>query len=57
LRGYAFVNERYLPHITLGFSPNAAFAGQRCPHVMRVERAVLARLGRLGRVEKVMLAG
>ena len=55
--GYAFVNERYLPHITLGFTPNSAFAAQRRPHVMTVERVVLARLGRLGRVEEVMLAG
>ena len=51
--GYAFVNERYLPHITLGFAPNAPFAPQRRAHVMTVARVVLAKLGRLGRVEDV----
>jgi hypothetical protein len=51
--GYAFVNERYLPHITLGFAPGASFVPQRHAHVMMVERVVLARLGRLGRVEEV----
>ena len=51
--GYAFVNERYLPHITLGFAPGASFVPQRHAHVMTVERVVLARLGRLGRVEEV----
>ena len=54
--GYAFVNERYLPHITLGFAPGASFVPQRRAHMMTVERVVLARLGRLGRVEEVYAA-
>jgi hypothetical protein len=47
--GYAFVAERYLPHITLGFAPDAvaSFAPEDHPHVMTVSRVVLARLGRL----------
>lgn len=54
--GYAFVGERYLPHITLGFDPTtiASFTPQDQPHVMTVERVVLARLGRLGRIEEVL---
>jgi hypothetical protein len=54
--GYAFVNDRYLPHITLGFDPKTvpAFTPRDHPHVMTVERVVLARLGRLGRVEEVV---
>jgi hypothetical protein len=54
--GYAFVNDRYLPHITLGFAPKAvsSLAPADHLHVMTVESVVLARLGRLGRVEEVL---
>jgi hypothetical protein len=54
--GYAFVNDRYLPHITLGFAPTAraVFAAEDHRHTMTVARVVLARLGRLGRVEEVL---
>jgi hypothetical protein len=56
--GYAFVRDRYLPHITLGFDPRVR-AGSPSPlepraHVMRAERVVLARMGALGRVEHVL---
>ena len=53
--GYAFVNDRYVPHITLGFAPEMAFVPEHHAHVMTVERVVLARLGRLGRVEEILL--
>jgi hypothetical protein len=55
--GYAFVRDRYLPHITLGFAPAAAAALAPRDHLhrMRVERVVLARLGRLGRVDEVLM--
>ena len=54
--GYAFVKDRYLPHITLGFAPRAAasLALRAHAHVMTVERVVAVRLGRLGRVEDVL---
>ena len=56
--GYAFVRDRFVPHITLGFDPRLAggpaLAIPECRHVMRVERVVLARLGRYGRVEGVV---
>jgi hypothetical protein len=54
--GYAFVGDRYLPHITLGFDAKTvqAFEPRDHPHVMTVERVVLARLGRLGRIEQVV---
>jgi 2'-5' RNA ligase len=54
--GYAFVGDRYLPHITLGFDPKTvrAFEPRDHPHGMTVERIVLARLGRLGRIEDVV---
>lgn len=62
--GYAFVRDRYLPHITLGFdsrlasgaaadSSDAFHRGDH-RHVMTVERVVLARLGRLGRVDAIL---
>ena len=55
--GYAFVNLRYLPHITLGFAPAVAtaFVPRDHAHRMCVERVVLARLGRLGRIEEVVM--
>jgi len=55
--GYAFVRDRYLPHITLGFAPAAAAALAPRDHLhrMRVERVVLARLGRLGLVDEVLM--
>lgn len=54
--GYAFVGDRYLPHITLGFEPKTAgaFEARDHPHVMTVARVMLARLGRLGRIEEVV---
>ena len=54
--GYAFIKDRYLPHITLGFDPRTvpSFAPQDRPHRMTIERVVLARLGRLGRVETIL---
>jgi hypothetical protein len=54
--GYAFVNERYLPHITLGFAPRVvgSLGARTHAHVMTVERVVPVRLGRLGRVEEVL---
>ena len=52
--GYAFVNARYLPHITLGFAPRASVASRTHAHVMTVERVVPVRLGRLGRVDEVL---
>ena len=55
--GYALVHERYAPHITLGFDPRLAgeppIEASR-PHTMTVDRVVLARLGRYGRVEAVL---
>ena len=56
--GYAFVRDRYLPHVTLGFDPRLAAGappadGTARPHVMIVERVVLARFGRHGRVEEI----
>lgn len=54
--GYALIRERYLPHITLGFDPRLAGGAERAEraHTMRVDRVVLARLGRHGRVEAVV---
>lgn len=56
--GYAFVRERYLPHITLGFdsrlTTGATLAESSRPHAMRVTRVALARLGRYGVVQSVI---
>lgn len=53
--GYAFVRDRYLPHITLGFDPRSASIEDRDhAQLMTVERVLLARLGRLGSVEAVL---
>lgn len=55
--GYAFLREHYLPHITLGFDGRLTangFARQERPHVMTVERVVLAKLGSRGRAESVL---
>lgn len=54
--GYAFVKDQYRPHITLGFAPEVVASISRRDHVhtMRVERVVVARLGRLGRVEEIV---
>lgn len=52
--GYAFVRDRYLPHITLGFDPRLVVDDRPHPHSMRIDRVVLAKLGRLGRVESVL---
>lgn len=55
--GYAFLREHYLPHITLGFDRRltaGAVARQERPHVMTVERVVLAKLGSRGRAESVL---
>jgi len=44
-------------NITLGFAPAAAaaFVPRARAHRMSVDRVVLARLGRLGRVEEVLM--
>ena len=60
--GYAFVRDRYLPHIPLGFDPRlvvdpragSSFEARPRPHVMTAERVVLAKMGALGRVEHVL---
>jgi hypothetical protein len=54
--GYAFVADRYLPHITLGFAPEAmpSFTPEEHAHPMTAVRVVLARLGRLGRVGEIV---
>lgn len=55
--GYALIRERYLPHITLGFDPRlgggraAGSSMSSVPHTMTMDRIVLARLGRYGRIE------
>jgi 2'-5' RNA ligase len=50
--GYAFVRDRYQPHITLGFDPRAAgLETQEHPHAMTVDGVALAKLGPHGRVE------
>jgi len=51
--GYAFVGDRYAPHITLGFEPELTLETRMHPHVMTVERVVLVALGRHGRVARV----
>jgi hypothetical protein len=56
--GYAFVGDRFMPHVTLGFDPRLAVEARGGPalailerrHLMHVERVALARLGRYGRV-------
>ncbi len=52
--GYAFAGARYLPHITLGFDPRLVVGDAHHPHAMRIERVVLAKLGRGGRVDCVL---
>lgn len=52
--GYAFVRDRYLPHITLGFEPRPVVDTPPRVHSMRVERVVVATLGPRGRVECVL---
>ena len=52
--GYALIRECYQPHITLGFDPRVAAVRTEHPHSMTVERVVLARLGGLGRIERVL---
>lgn len=55
--GYAFIRDRYLPHITLGFDARVTpegFGRHDHPHAMTVDRIVLARLGGRGRVESVL---
>ena len=56
--GYAFVGERYLPHITLGYDSRLAAGGALAEpvhaHEMRVERVALARLGRYGVVQSLI---
>ena len=60
--GYAFVNDRYLPHITLGFDPRLAIdprsdsggKPRAHPHTMTAERVVAVRLGRHARAEQVL---
>ena len=57
--GYAFVRERYLPHVTLGFDSRLATTGTALEarthsHTLRVDRVALARLGRYGVVESII---
>ena len=56
--GYAFVGERYLPHVTLGYdarlAAGATLAEPARAHEMRVERVALARLGRYGVVQSLI---
>jgi 2'-5' RNA ligase len=57
--GYAFVGDRYLPHVTLGFDSRlatmaTALEPRAHPHAMRVERVALARLARYGVAESVI---
>jgi len=56
--GYAFVGERYLPHVTLGYdsrlAAGATLAEPARVHEMRVERVALARLGRYGVVQSLI---
>jgi hypothetical protein len=54
--GYAFVKDQYRPHITLGFAPEVveSLSPRDHVHTMRVERVVVAWLGRLGRVEEIV---
>jgi 2'-5' RNA ligase len=56
--GYAFVGEKYLPHITLGYDSRLAAGGTLAEpvhaHEMRVERVALARLGRYGVVQSLL---
>jgi len=52
--GYALIKERYAPHITLGFDPRVGKEPLQHPHAMQVERVVVARLGALGEVERVL---
>jgi len=60
--GYAFVRDRYVPHVTLGFDARLAvgagggpaFEARDHPHVMMAERVLVARLGRHARVEAVL---
>ena len=56
--GYAFVGDRYLPHVTLGFdsrlAAGATLAERAHPHAMSVARVALARLGRYGVVQSLI---
>ena len=53
--GYAFVNDRYLPHVTLGFDARlAADPAREHRRTMVAERVVVVRLGRYGRAEAVL---
>jgi len=56
--GYAFVGDKYLPHITLGYDSRLAAGGTLTEpvhaHEMRVERVALARLGRYGVVQSLI---
>jgi hypothetical protein len=60
--GYAFVRDRYLPHVTLGFDPRLSasaggapgFQSQEHRHTLRIERVVAVQFGAYGRVERVL---
>ncbi len=60
--GYAFIKDRYVPHITLGFDPSfavepggaSAFVARTEPQTMTVERVVLASFGPLARVQTIL---
>jgi hypothetical protein len=60
--GYAFVRDRYLPHVTLGFDPRlsaskgaaAGFQSREHRHTLRIERVVAVQFGAYGRVERVL---
>lgn len=55
--GYAFIRDRYLPHITLGFDPRLAppsVPDRREPHAMIAARVVLVRFGPHGRATQIL---
>jgi hypothetical protein len=60
--GYAFVRDRYLPHVTLGFDPRLSvsaggapgFQSQEHRHTLRSEQVVAVQFGAYGRVEWVL---
>ena len=55
--GYAFIGDRYLPHITLGFDPRLAppsFHDREERHAMTAARVVLVRFGPHGRATQIL---
>ena len=55
--GYAFIRDRYLPHITLGFDPRLAppsVPDRHEPHAMIATRVALVRFGPHGRATQIL---